>query len=78
MAHRVRTTNPRKVRKLWEEQGGYVLQVRRTGEFRWIHPAFATTILANSRRNDIPAVILCRLNQIITREEKGGCGIIGV
>lgn len=65
MSKRIHTTNPRKVRRLWEEQGGYVLPVRRTGELRWGHPAYVTTILANGRRNDIPAVILCRLNKLL-------------
>lgn len=65
MAH-IHTTNPRKTRRLWEECGGLVLHVRRTGEQRWVHPAFPDTIRVNSRRHDIPAVILCRLNHLLS------------
>jgi hypothetical protein len=36
MANRLNTTDPRRVRKLWEELGGSVLPVRKTGEVRWV------------------------------------------
>ena len=77
MIKRVNTTDPRKIRRLWKECGGTVSSVRRTGEERWMHPAFETSVRSNGRRNDIPAVILCRLNHIIhhvggTREMTAG------
>lgn len=62
---RITTTDPRKIRVLWETCGGTVLAVRRTGEERWAHPAFKDTVRANGRRNDIPAIILCRLNHLV-------------
>jgi hypothetical protein len=65
MTRRIYSTDPRKVRALWEAFGGHVLQVRRTGELRWVHPAFESSVRANARRNDIPAAVLCRLNHLI-------------
>ncbi|HVA12895.1 MAG TPA: hypothetical protein VNF99_06580 [Stellaceae bacterium] len=65
MPKRINTKDPRKVRRLWEKLGGRVLAVRKTGEERWVHPAFDSTVRANGRRGDIPAVILCRLNHLI-------------
>ena len=62
---RINTTDPRKIRILWEKYGGTVLAVRRTGEERWAHPAFKDTVRANVRRNDIPVIILCRLNHLV-------------
>lgn len=62
---RVHTSNPRKTRRLWEECGGQVHYVHRTGEERWVHPAFSDTIRINSRRQDVPAIILCRLNHLL-------------
>lgn len=62
---RVDTHDPRKIRRLWMKCGGEVHHVRRTGEERWVHPAFDGTVRVNSRRHDIPAVVLCRLNHLL-------------
>ena len=64
MCARIHTTNPRKARQLWEKAGGHVDHVRNTGEFRWTRPFFVTSVRTNGRRNDVPAVILCRLNRL--------------
>jgi negative regulator of sigma E activity len=45
--------------------GGEMIPVRRTGEMRYIHPAFQKTIRANDRRTDVPAVLLSRINQLL-------------
>ena len=63
MAH-INTHDPKKVRRLWIQLGGEVHHVRGTGEERWIHPAFDNTVRSNSRRHDIPAKVLCRLNHL--------------
>ncbi len=60
----IHTTNPRKARQLWEEAGGRVTNVRRTGELRWTHPSFVASVRTNGRRNDVPTVILCLLNRL--------------
>ena len=67
---RVDTHNPRTIRRLWQERGGQVEAVRRTGEERWTHPAFEGTVRANARRHDIPAVILCRLNHLLLTQQQ--------
>jgi hypothetical protein len=62
---RINTTNPRTVRRLWQECGGQVFPVRRTGEERWVHPMFNDPITSIRRRNDLPAIVLCRLNRLL-------------
>jgi len=57
--------NPRRARKAWEGCGGSVVHVRRTGEERWVHPAFDGSIRTNSRRHDIPMAVLSRLNKLL-------------
>lgn len=59
------TSDPRKFKKLWLSLGGKVEMVRRTGEVRYLHPRFKTTIRANDRRTDVPAVLLCRASHLI-------------
>ena len=63
---RINTHDPRTVRRLWIQLGGEVLHVRGTGEERWVHPAFGSTVRCNARRHDIPAKVLCRLNHLAT------------
>lgn len=62
-------SNHRHVQKRWLELGGEVLAVRRTGEVRYVHPAFASTIRANGRRHDAPAIVLCRIEQLRRRSD---------
>lgn len=64
---RIATHDPRKVRRLWIQLGGEVRHVRGTGEERWFHPDFDSTVRCNSRRHDIPARVLCRLNHLVRR-----------
>ena len=65
MNHAVHTSNSRRAKKIWIMLGGEMVPVRRTGEMRYIHPAFQNTIRANDRRTDVPAVLLTRINQIL-------------
>lgn len=65
MNHHIHTTNSRKAKKLWVMLGGEIIHVRRTGEMRYIHMDFQDTIRANDRRNDVPAVLLCRINHLL-------------
>jgi hypothetical protein len=61
----VHTSDRRLFKRLWTNLGGRIVEVRRTGEVRYLHPAFVKGIRANNRRNDVPAVLLSRLNQIL-------------
>lgn len=65
MNHAVHTSNGRRAQKIWIMLGGEMIPVRRTGEMRYIHPAFQNTIRANDRRTDVPAVLLSRINQLL-------------
>lgn len=65
MNHALHTSNCRRAQKIWILLGGEMIPVRRTGEMRYIHPAFLSTIRANDRRSDVPAVILTRINQML-------------
>lgn len=67
----IHTTNPRLVRRLWNELGGTIKPVRGTGELRYHHPAFAASIRANSRRTDVPAILLCRINKLLAARAAG-------
>lgn len=68
MTKHVHTSDSRRFKKLWFDHGGFVFEVRGTGEVRYAHPCFAQTIRANDRRKDVPAVLITRLNQIIRME----------
>lgn len=65
MSYAVHTSNVRKAKKLWVLLGGELVQVRRTGEIRYVHSAFIDTIRTNDRRTDVPAVLLSRINQLL-------------
>jgi hypothetical protein len=65
MIHVLHTSNCRRAQKVWLLLGGKIIPVRRTGEMRYIHPAFPSTIRANDRRSDVPAVLLTRINQLL-------------
>ena len=60
-----RTSDSRKFKKVWLSLGGTLELVRGTGELRYLHPKFKKTVRANDRRNDVPAVLLCRVNHLI-------------
>lgn len=59
------TTNRRKAEKIWSMLGGSLQSVRRTGEVRYSHPSFSGVLRLNGRRNDVPAVLLSRINQLL-------------
>lgn len=58
-------SNHRDAQRRWLDLGGQVLPVRRTGEVRYVHPAFPASIRANGRRHDAPAILLCRIGQLL-------------
>lgn len=68
MAKPVHTSDIRHFKRLWYELGGDILEVRRTGEVRYVHTSFLNTVRANDRRKDVPAVLLSRLNQLLRTE----------
>ena len=57
-------TDARHFKKAWRSLGGVILEVRGTGEVRYLHSQFIDSVRANDRRKDIPAVLISRLNQI--------------
>ena len=65
MIHALHTSNSRKAKKIWQLLGGEMIAIRKTGEMRYVHSAFVDTIRSNDRRNDVPAVLLSRINQLL-------------
>lgn len=61
----IHTSNGRKVERLWLLLGGQVLPVRRTGEKFFIHESFISPLRINGRRDDVPAKLLSRVNQLL-------------
>ena len=68
MIPHIHTSNPRYAKQLWHDLGGTIEPVRRTGEVRYLHPKFPSSIRANDRRSDVPAVLLCRINKLLRRK----------
>lgn len=64
-ARPISTRDPSKVSRIWMDIGGSVAPVRRTGEIRYTHPLFASPLTVNGRRQDVPAKLISRVNQII-------------
>ena len=65
MNRALHTSNSRRAKKIWILLGGEMIHVRRTGELRYVHPAFLDTVRANDRRSDVPAILLSRINQVL-------------
>jgi len=65
MIHALHTSNSRKAKKIWQLLGGEMIAIRKTGEMRYVHTAFVDTVRSNDRRNDVPAVLLSRINQLL-------------
>jgi len=65
MKHALHTSNNRRAKKIWILLGGTVNYVHGTGELRFLHPVFASTVRINGRRLDVPAVLLTRINQLL-------------
>lgn len=61
----IHTSCARRAAKIWKSLGGTVIDIRATGEVRYLHAAFSDSIRANGRRKDVPAVLLSRINQVI-------------
>lgn len=68
MQHAIHTSDRRKFKKLWKEQGGLIIPILGTGEVRFVHPAFVNGIRADDRRNDVQAKLLSRLNALRRRD----------
>lgn len=66
MSHNaIHTTNPLQVDRMWLLLGGRIEPVRRTGEKRYHHQQFPHPLRTNARRDDVPAKLLSRLNQLL-------------
>lgn len=63
----IHTTNPHQADRMWLLLGGRIEPVRGTGEKRYLHEQFTNPLRTNGRRNDVPAKLLSRLNQLLRR-----------
>ncbi|BEP60032.1 hypothetical protein GmRootV213_05860 [Variovorax sp. V213] len=61
----IHTSNAHRADRIWLLLGGRIEPVRGTGEKRYIHEQFVHPLRANGRRNDVPAKLLSRLNQLL-------------
>ncbi|MFG6465025.1 hypothetical protein [Roseateles sp. BYS87W] len=59
------TSDPLRADRLWLLMGGRIEPVRRTGERFYLHDMFAHPLRTNARRNDVPAKLLSRINQLL-------------
>jgi hypothetical protein len=55
----------RHARNMWIEHGGTVVDVRRTGEERYLHPKEPKPIKVNKRRKDTPRKLMSALRRIM-------------
>jgi hypothetical protein len=65
MKHALHTSSPTKAKRIWRLLGGTAVPVNGTGEMRYEHPRMARSVTLNDRRNDVPAVLLSRINQML-------------
>lgn len=65
LGHPVHISDVHRADRMWLFLGGRIEQVRRTGEKRYLHDLFERPIRTNGRRNDTPAKVLSRLNQLL-------------
>jgi hypothetical protein len=61
----IHTSSPHQADRIWLLLGGCIEPVRGTGEKRYLHEQFAHPLRTNGRRNDVPAKLLSRLNQLL-------------
>jgi len=61
----IHTSNRHQADRMWLDLGGRIEFVRATGEKRYLHEEFAHSLRTNARRNDVPAKLLSRLNQLL-------------
>lgn len=66
--HPIHTSDPKTADRIWLLLGGTVLPIRRTGELQYKHMFFVTPLRVNGRRNDVPAKLLSRINQLLKRQ----------
>jgi hypothetical protein len=58
------TSNRPRADEAWLLLGGRIEPVRRTGELRYLHEYFEHPLRTNGHRNDPPAKLLSRINQL--------------
>lgn len=63
----IHTSNPHQADRIWLLLGGRIEPVRGTGEKRYLHEHFTHPLRTNGRRQDVPAKLLSRLNQLLKR-----------
>lgn len=61
----IHTSSPAKADGMWLMLGGKIAPVRRTGEKRYTHQFFPFPLTINGRREDVPAKLLSRINQLV-------------
>ena len=64
-ADALHTSDSRRADRIWRTLGGTISPVRRTGEKRYAHDHFASPLRINGRREDVPAKLLSRINQLL-------------
>ncbi len=59
------TSDAHRADRIWLLLGGSIEPLRRTGEKRYIHNLFDRPLRINGRRDDVPAKLLSRINQLM-------------
>ncbi len=63
--HGIHTSDARRADRIWLLLGGQICPIRRTGEKRYMHDHFDRPLRTDGRRDDVPAKLLSRINQIL-------------
>ena len=61
----IHTSDAHRADRMWLLLGGRIEPVRRTGEKRYTHGMFDHPLRTNGRRDDVPAKLLSRINQLM-------------
>ena len=61
----VHTSDSHRANRIWILLGGTIEDIRRTGEKRYSHNVFDRPLRTNGRRDDVPAKLLSRINQLM-------------
>ena len=61
----IHTSDTKQAERLWQMLGGEIHPVRRTGEKFFTHEFFHSPLRVNGRRQDVPAKLISRINQLI-------------
>ena len=59
------TSDSRRADRVWLLLGGQIFPIRCTGENRYVHGHFPKPLRTDARRNDVPAKLLSRINQLL-------------